>query len=137
MVSGRKPGYKHSEETKDKISQALSGRTKTERHKNHIAVSMYDLDGRCAKRLEELRTDYPEQEEFFDENEEALLLALRDTRTRRELDDICRYIETKELSQIRESQRAYQYSSSSCYAAEIVMVDLIDFKRFLEKSIKL
>jgi hypothetical protein len=65
MVKGRKPGYKHSEETKSKISQSMQGRSKSKEHRERIALSMYDLDGKCLKRLEELRSDYPEQQEFL------------------------------------------------------------------------
>lgn len=135
MVSGRKPGYKHSEETKKKISKALSGRTKSDEHKDHIASSMYDLDGKCARRLKELRTSYPDHEVFFDEHEDELLFALQDIRSEKELNNIQRYIETRDLDQIPESQQAYQYSSSSCYAAENVMIELLDLKRFLMKAL--
>jgi hypothetical protein len=131
MSRGRKPGYKHLEETKAKISQSMTGRTKTEEHKNQIAVSMYDLEGKCLARLEELRANYPEQQSFFDENEAELLFAMRDVRTEKELNDIRRFLETKELSRIRENQRSYQYSSSSYHAAEDAMIALIDFKRLL------
>ena len=133
MKRGRKSGYKHSEFTKNKISRTMSGRNKTEEHKDRIAIAMYDLDGRCARRLKELREDYPEQKVFFDKNEAKLLFALRDLKSEKELNDIQRYTETKELTQIPESQKAYQYSSSSYFAAEDVMIELIDFKRFLER----
>jgi len=131
--SGRKPGYKHSEATKRKISEAMSGRAKTDEHRNHIAAAMFDLDGKCAARLRSLRKEYPGQENFFDDNEEELLFAMQDIRTEKELDDIMRYMETKDLSQIRESERGYQYSSSSYYAAEDAMIALLDFKRLLQK----
>ena len=131
--SGRKPGYKHSDSTKRKISEAMSGRTKTEEHRNHIAAAMFDLDGKCAARLKSLRKEYPGQEDFFDDNEEELLFAMQDIRSEKELDDIKRFMEIKTLGQLRDIDMSYQYSSSSCYAAEDAMIALLDFKRLLQK----
>lgn len=131
--SGRKPGYKHSVATKQKISEAMSGRTKTKEHRSHISASMFDLDGKCSSRLKSLRKEYPGQENFFDDNEEELLFAMQDIRSEKELDDIKRFLETKTLGQLRQGDRVYQYSSSSCYAAEDAMIALLDFKRLLQK----
>lgn len=111
--SGRRSGFKHSEETKLKISQAKS---------------MYDLDEKCVARFEELKANYPEQEEFFEDNEADLLFAMRDLRTEKELSDIRRYVENAALR----PDEPYQYSSSSCYAAEDAMIALLDFKRYLK-----
>ncbi len=135
MKQGRKPGFKHSEDTKKKISKAMSGRVKTEEHKDRIAIAIaaYDLDGKCVHRLNELRENYPGQKRFFDENEAELLFVLRDIKSEKELNDIQRYVETRELAQLSERQKAYQYSSSSYLAAEDTMIELLDFKRFLEK----
>lgn len=133
MVQGRKPGYKHSAETKRKISRSMSGCTKTEEHRDHIASAMYDLDARCFQRLEELRETYPGQEDFFNRNEAELLFAMQGVKSERELADIRRYVETKELAQIPERQRSYQYPSTSCHAVEDLVIELVDFKRFLQK----
>ena len=129
--SGRRPGFRHTEETKSKISQAMKGRPLTEEHRNHLSEAKLfrDLDGKCARRVEELRANYPTQWEFFDENEVELLYAMRDVRTEKELSDIRRYIETAALR----PDEPYQYSSSSCYAAEDAMIALLDFKRLLQK----
>lgn len=112
--SGRRPGFKHSEDTKQKISQAKS---------------MYDLDEKCVQRFEELRANYPDQKEFFEENEIDLLFAMRDVRTEKELSDIRKHIETANLR----PEEPYQYSSSSCYAAEDAMIALLDLKNYLKK----
>jgi hypothetical protein len=96
---GRKPGYKH------------------------------DLDGKCATRLKELKSDYPDQGVFFDENESELLFAMRSLRSEKELNYIRKHIETTRLL----PDEPYQYSSSSYHAAEDVMIELLDFKRLLQK----
>jgi len=144
---GRKLGYKHSQETKDKIGKsameaprpphpqetkdkirkALTGTPHPEKRKESIAKgkALYELDEKCITRFEELKSGYPEQEDFFLDHQDELLFAMRDVRTEKELRDIRRYVETLTLR----PDEPYQYSSSSCYAAEDVMIALIDFKR--------
>jgi hypothetical protein len=151
MSRGRKPGYKHSEdtkdkirkslegvprgprpqETKDKIRRSLSGTSHPEERRENIAKgkSLYELDEKCLNRFEEMKANYPEQEEFFVENRDELLFAMRDVRTENELSDIRRYVETAALR----PDEPYQYSSTSCYAAEDAMIALLDFKRLLQK----
>ncbi len=148
MSSGRKPGYKHSEETKakmreakkgvsrsqatrDKIRRSLSGTPHPEERRENIAKgkSLYELDEKCLNRFEEMKANYPEQEEFFVDNRDELLFAMRDVRTERELSDIRRYVETATLR----PDEPYQYSSSSCFAAEDAMIALLDFKRLIQK----
>lgn len=135
MPSGRKPGYKHSDETKQKISESLTGRTISAEHRSSIASARSELgiDAKCAIRLKELRSDYPDQGEFFDQNESDLLFAMRDVRTEKELSDITRKHEVASLASLRESQRAYQYASSSYFATEDAMIELLDFKRLLQR----
>jgi len=148
MPSGRKPGYKHSQETKDKIRTSLQGRPPTEEHKNRISralkgtphpeerreniargKALYELDEKCLNRFEDLKANYPDQEEFFVDNRDELLFAMRDVRTEKELTDIRRYVETAALR----PDEPYQYESTSCYAAEDAMIALLDFKRLLQK----
>ena len=145
---GPKPGYRHLDETKEKIRQSLLGKQRTEetkqkiresllgrphseKHKNNISEAklLYDLEGKCAERLQELKDDYPEQGIFFEENEPELLFAMQTIRSEKELNYIRRYIETVRIL----SDEPYQYSSSSCHAAEDVLIELLDFKRFLQK----
>jgi hypothetical protein len=148
---GRKPGYKHSEktkekirkslrgvshtphtqETKDKIRQSLSGKPHPEERRESIAQgkSLYELDEKCIARYEDLKANYPEQEDFFLDHQDELLFAMRDVRTEKELTDIRRYVETAALR----VDEPYQYSSSSCYAAEDAMIALLDFKRLMGK----
>jgi len=145
---GRKPGYKHSEKTKKRISAALRGQPLAEEtkrkmseakrgrhysseHRENIsrAKLVYGLDEKCVRRFEDLKANYPEQEDFFLDHQDELLLAMRDVRTEKELTDIRRYIETAALR----TNDGYQYFSSSYYAAEDAMIELIDFKRRLQK----
>ncbi len=146
MVQGRKAGFKHSTETiekirkahlgtkqglgtKNKISETMSGRTKTIAHRNRISESMLDVEGKHLKRYIALKEEYPDQEEFFEENKKALLVAMQDIKSERELADIRRYIETGPLY----SSIPYSYSSSSCFAAEDVMIALVDAASFLQR----
>lgn len=129
MTQGRKPGYKHSASTKNKISQSLSGRTKTPEHRDRIAEGMSDPQSRCFSRFLELKAEYPGHEGFFEENKEELLYALEDIKSEKELDNIRRYIENCPIDR----SYSYQYSSSSCFAAEDTMIALIDAVAFLRK----
>jgi len=144
---GRKPGYKHSEETKKRISDTLRGHPPTEETKRKMSDAKkgrryspehrenmsrarvaYELDEKCIARFEDLKANYPEQEDFFLDHEDELLFAMRDVRTEKELTDIRRYVETAALR----PDEPYIYSSSSCYAAEDAMIALLDFKRLLQ-----
>ena len=129
MAQGRKPGYKHSAETKKKISQSLSGQTKTLEHRDHIAESMADPQALCFARFLELKAEYPGHEDFFEENKEELLYALEDIKSEKELEYIRRYIESSSI----DPSSSYQYSSSSCYAAEDAVIALIDAVAYLRK----
>ncbi len=131
---GRPPGYKHSDETKAKIRESLTGHAHTRLRNNNIAAAkaVYDQEGKCVRRLEELRDCYPDQYQFFDENEPELLFAMLDVRSEKELEYIRKYVESERL----DSGVSYEYASSSCYAAEEAMIALLDFKRFLEKFIE-
>jgi hypothetical protein len=147
---GRKPGYKHSQETKDKIGksqsrvphpprdqktkdkirQSLTGTPHPEQRRDSISKgkALYELDEKCIARYEDLKSNYPEQEDFFLDHQDELLFAMRDVRTEKELTDIRRYVETAALR----PDEPYHYSSSSCYAAEDAMIALLDFKRLLQ-----
>ena len=137
---GRSPGYKHSEETRQKIKETLAGRPKSEEHKQkirkslqgrphplhrreNISYGMLDIDSRCVARFVELKANYPDQAEFFEENETALLIALRDVKSDKEIDDIKRYIETEDIDRYAASL-SYQYSSFPSH--EDVLIDLLD-----------
>ncbi len=144
---GRKPGYKHSQETKNKIRQSLKGTPHPKERRENIrqaltgvphpeerkvniarGKALYELDEKCIARFEELKANYPDQEDFFLDNEGELLFAMQDVRTEKELTDIRRYVETAALR----PNEPYQYTSSSCYAAEDAMIELIDLKRRLQ-----
>jgi hypothetical protein len=151
MPSGRKPGYKHSKETRDKIrrahtgqardtetrkkiSKSLSGKEKSESHRDAIANSRYDLDRKCIQRFLELRNEYPGYEDFFDRNRGELLYAMQDIKSEKELREIRRYIENTRLDDVPQVCLTYQYDSSSIFAQEDAMLELIDISRFLKKK---
>jgi len=123
--SGRRPGFKHSEETKAKISKTKKKQSFTEEHRENITQAK--LDAQCAYRLADLRANYPDQQEFFDDNEAELLFAMQDVRTEGELRALRKYIESEPLH----SEVRYRCFSSSCYAAEDTVIALIDLKREL------
>jgi hypothetical protein len=128
---GRKPGYKHSESTKQKIRDSLLGRPHSKEHKDNLAVSRasYDLDGKCERRFEELRSEYPEEPLFFEDNRQELIFAMQTIRSESELDYIRKYVETGNLN----LNQSYLYETSSFHAAEDAMIALLDFKRYLQK----
>ena len=148
MRSGPKPGFRHTQETREKIrnarlgkvqdaetrhkiSEALSGKSKTSNHRDHISQSMLDPKRKCWNRYIELVETYPEYEQFFKENKEDLLFFLQDIKSDRELDDILRYYETANYEYC--CKFPYQYESSSVYAQEDAMIRLLDTATYLRK----
>ena len=93
---------------------------------------MLDTYSLCIARLEELKSTYPDQVDFFEENEAALLVALRGVKSEKELDDIKRYIETEDIAKYAGSL-SYQYPTSSYHAQEDVVIELIDIVAYLRK----
>lgn len=83
--------------------------------------------GVLTRRYEALLAEYPGEERFFENNMSDLFFAMEDIRTDSELSDIRRLYETFNLS----TEHPFQYASSSCYAAEDAMIELLDFKRSL------
>ena len=126
-------GIKQSENTRKKISDSMKGVPKTEDHRDSISESLVDLERKCLLRFLELRSEYPGFEEFFDNNIEDLVFAMRDIKSEKELDDLRRYIESVSLQDAHHEDLVYHYSSSSCYAHEDVMISLIDAKLFPPK----
>lgn len=150
MPSGRRPGYKHSEETREKIrksrlgqiqekqtrekiSESLIGRPKSTAHRDAISDSLSDLDRKCMRRYLELRAEYPDHQDFFDERRSELLLAMRSIKSEKELRDIRKYIETTPLEDAPQVSTCYQYASNSCYAQEDAVIALLDAASFLRK----
>jgi len=146
MKQGRKPGFKHSAETiekirqshlgtkqelgtRSKISRSMSGKNKTRDHKDRLSESMFNLDAKCLERYNALKAEYPDQEEFFEQNQEDLLFAMQDIKSEKELTDIRRYIESAPLH----NSLTYEYSSSSYFAAEDAMIALVDAASFLRR----
>jgi len=155
MSKGRKPGYKHNKRTKEKISHALTGGTRNEstrekmrqsklgtprseadRRSIAIGRAFADLESKCLYRFLEMRAEYPGHEAFFDSNRKELLLAMRDIKSEKELQDIRRYIETTPIEDVPQACLQYQYDSGSLYAQEDAMVALVDAAAFLRKSMR-
>ena len=148
MTQGRKPGFKHSAETiekmrqshlgtkhvsgtRSKISHAMAGQSKTPAHRDHISEELvrFNLDAKCLERYNELKAEYPDQLDFFEQNREDLLFAMQDIKSEKELEVIRLHIEAIPLH----NEMSYQYSSSSCYAAEDAMIALVDAASFIRK----
>lgn len=131
-----KLGAVHSQETRALISESVSlrvsGVPKSTEHREAISQALTDYEGRCLRRFEELKSEYPEQEAFFEENKSDLLFALQDVRSEAELRDLRNYIEVSSI----EASLPYQYSSSSIHAAEDAMIALIDASRTLQTFLK-
>jgi hypothetical protein len=148
-VRGRKPGFKHSEETKRRIgesrlghspspetrvriSTSLKNHIRTEEHNENISQGKLDTDRLCLSRFLELKGMYPEHEDFFEENKAPLLIALRDIKSDKEMDDIQRYVEVESLDRYT-GTLSYQNASSSVYAQEDAVILLIDVVAYLRK----
>jgi hypothetical protein len=129
-------GIMQDPDTKNKISESMVGRTKSKKHRDAIAASRCDLDRKCMQRFLELRSEYPGHEEFFDLNQNKLLVAMRDIKSERELFAIRKYIETVRLEEAPAISLSYQYDSSSIYAQEDLMIALIDVRSFIRKSLE-
>lgn len=134
MTRGRKPGYTHSEVTKQKISKTMTGsiRPESAREATSAGRADSDLSRRCMERFLDMRSEYPGEEEFFDKNKVKLLKAMRDVKSEKELRDIRKYFE-RPFDEVPRNNLAYQYDSSSIYAHEDVIIELIDTSRFLKK----
>lgn len=152
MTRGRKPGYKHDNETKskisqklsgsakdtehkDKISRAMKGRSKSQAHRDAMSESHHDVERKCMQRFLEMKAEYPGCEEFFDSNKAKLLFAMRDIKSEKELRDIRKYIENTHLEDVPQVCLQYQYDSTSVREQERAMVDLVDATRFLRKTL--
>jgi len=151
-AKGRKPGYKHSKETKNKISvshtgqvqdpstkkkisESMSGKSKSVAHRAALSESLLGLEQKCLDRFISIRSEYPGFEEFFDKNKVKLLQAMRDVRSEKELRDIRKYIETTPIEAVPEECIKYQYSSSSIFAQEDLVIELLDSVHLLKKFV--
>ncbi len=133
--SGRRSGFKHSDETKRKMSESHRGKKQSDEHNRQIsrAKRLYDLDELCVRRLEDLKASYPTESSFFEEYESELLFAMRDVRTDKELMDVRLYVETSPLR----PEEPYKQTRGSYKATEDAVVALLDFKFFLERAMAL
>jgi hypothetical protein len=62
---------------------------------------------------------------------------MRDIKSESELRDIRRYIETRTIDELPQAYLQYQYDSSSIYAHEERVCDLMDAARELRKELDL
>ena len=81
--------------------------------------------------MAEFRDQYPACEEFFAENEDALLARMGNVRTEKELE----YPHQSILTSSLRSDLSYEYPSTSVFAVEDLLIDLLDFKRELFRQV--
>jgi len=129
MVSGRKPGFEHSDETIEKIRQSRLGRKHSLETKAKISASTSasqstPIERLCKFRLQELMDTYPQHKQFFKDHRKELLVALQDVKSEQELDFISKYRESEDIGRYINNQ--WPYSSSSFRAHEDVLIELID-----------
>jgi len=83
------------------------------------------------RRFEELRCEYPDQEDFFDKNEEDLLEMMEEVLSENELVQLRKHVETYRV----DPNTPFEYPSTSIFAMEDLMIDLLDFKRELFRTL--
>ena len=111
-----KLGVKRSPETRQKISDGK---------KRAASLDKY------TRRFEEFRDEYPDQEEFFDNNREALLELMEDVRSEKELTQLRKHVEIYKV----DANTPYEYPSTSVSAVEDLLIELLDFKRELFRRV--
>jgi len=80
-------------------------------------------------RYEALKADYPGCENFFAENKEEILWAMRDVLSETELADVSGNAEVFQNG----AALAYNYMSSSIHAAEDIIIEHLDLRRDIKK----
>lgn len=80
-----------------------------------------DLENKYLGRFEDLKAEYPEHSDFFEENKEKLLLQMTNIKSEGEL----RFISTIEVA-YSGTELPYSSFSSSFQATEDTLLDLLD-----------
>ena len=136
-MAGRKSGYTHSEETKQKIKKARLGQEHAPETKNKIALAMLGNSNasaskkHCELRFQELKSFYPEFSVFFESNKQDLISMFEDVRSERELDLISLYRESEDIQKYR-NKVLFNYPSSSTDSQEDLVVNLVDYYHFIK-----
>jgi len=89
-----------------------------------------DLEDKYLGRFEDLKSEYPEHSEFFEENKEKLLLQMNNIKSEGELTFISTHMEVSYSG----TELPYSSFSSSFHATEDTLIDLLDRYRALSRK---
>jgi len=82
--------------------------------------------------FEDLKREYPSFEEFFNKNKEEILFLMEDIQNEVQIQTPSGHVEVSSIA----SQLSYIYPSTSVFAAEDLLIALIDAKRDILRGIK-
>jgi hypothetical protein len=91
-------------------------------HSDRPSNARKDLEDKYLGRFEDLKSEYPEHAEFFDENKAKLLLQMNNIKSEGELKFISTHIEVAYSG----TEFPYASFSSSFRATEDTLLDLLD-----------
>ena len=124
-------GTNHSSETKNRISESMASVPKSKDHKNNISKTRTSNIDRNLKRFEDMRSEYPTESKFFEDNRDALLEFMEEVRSEKELTQLRKHIEVSNLDR----DLSFDYPSTSIFAVEDILVEILDFKRELFRQV--
>ena len=137
MGSGRRPGFRHSTETIEKIRLSRIGQKHDPETIERISASKTSssfsstLEQLCQYRFNELWYTYPQCRDFLASRKEELLCALQDIKSEKELNYISTNIENADIDRYNNLQ--FAYSSSSFHAHEDVIIEFLDSVKFVRQ----
>lgn len=99
-------------------------------HRDRPSNARKDLEDKYLGRFEDLKSEYPEHSEFFEENKDKLLLQMSNIRSEGELKFISTHIEVSYSG----TELPYSSFSSSFRATEDTLVELLDQYRALARK---
>jgi len=99
-------------------------------HPDRPSNARKDLENKYLGRFEDLKSEYPEHAEFFEENKEKLLLQMNNIKSEGELMFISTHIEVAYSG----TELAHSSFSSSFHATEDTLIDLLDRYRALSRK---
>lgn len=98
-------------------------------HPDRPSNARQNLEDKYLGRFEDLKSEYPEHAEFFEENKEKLLLQMNNIKSEGEL----RFISTIEVA-YSGTELPYSSFSSSFHATEDTLLELLDRYRALSRK---
>lgn len=99
-------------------------------HPDRPSNARKDLEDKYLGRFEDLKSEYPEHSEFFEQNKEKLLLQMHNIKSEGELKFISTHIEVAYSG----TELPYSSFSSSFRAPEDILLDLLDCRRALSRK---